>query len=102
MANKTNPASMEPAAREQLTVDHFSLNFSVVGRDTTGGAEKPLQFQESVNLNFSNEAELNKTLLEKPFLMDLIPKLVKVAVDKYDPANENAKKLKEEIIALLD
>ncbi|ACT96713.1 hypothetical protein [Dyadobacter fermentans] len=102
MASKSLAVMSEtPAASPQFEFDFASVNFSVTGRDVSSGEPKAFQFQESANLNFSDEASLNKTIAEKPYLLQIIPQLVKLAVDSYDPANENAKKLKDDIAALL-
>lgn len=102
MASKSLAVMSEtPAISPQFDFDFASINFSVTGRDLSSGEPKSFQYQDSATLNFSNEAELNKTLADKPYLLQIIPQLVKLAVDSYDPANENAKKLKDDIAALL-
>ena len=101
MAGKSIAALAETPATPTFEFDYVSLNFSVTGRDLSTGEAKSFQFQDSATLNFSDESGLNKALSDKQYLLEVIPKLVKLAVDSYDPANENAKKLKEDISALL-
>ena len=101
MASKSISSLAETPAAPQFEFDYASLNFSIAGRDLSSGEVKSFQYQDSANLNFSDEASLNKELASKPYLLEVIPKLVKLAVDSNDPANENAKKLKGDIAALL-
>lgn len=102
MAGKSLAAlTEETPAAPQFEFDFASINFSVTGRDVSTGEPKSFQFQDSATLSFGDENSLNKTLADKPYLLTVIPQLVKLAVESYDPQNENAKALKDSISALL-
>ncbi|CAG5072883.1 hypothetical protein DYBT9623_04423 [Dyadobacter sp. CECT 9623] len=81
--------------------DYVSLNFSVSGRDTSTGEQKSFSYNDSAQLNFNDESELNKTLKDKSYLLEVIPRLVQRALNSYDPENQDAKRLREEIGLLL-
>ena len=85
----------------QIEFDSINLNFYVSGRDVSTGEAKVFTFNDSANLNFNDEAELNKTLNDKGYLLEVIPKLVQRALQSYDSENAKAKQLKDELSALL-
>ncbi|MBO9615627.1 MAG: hypothetical protein J7619_23220 [Dyadobacter sp.] len=102
MASKINALLGEtPVTAPRFEFDYASLNFSISGREVSTGEPRAFNFNDSASLNFNNEGELNNTLKDKGYLLEVIPKLVKRALDSYDSENEKAKQLKEALGALL-
>lgn len=77
----------------KVKVNVISFNVHINYTDESGAEPKPCVFNDSVTLNFNDEAELNRTLKEKEIYAELIPKLVKKAIETHDPENKAAKKL---------
>lgn len=103
MASKSLAAVVEETSLSspQIAFDSINLNFYVSGRDVSTGEPKTFTFNDSVGLNLNDDAELNKTLSDKPYLLEVIPKLVQRALQSYDAENAKAKQLKDELSALL-
>ncbi|MDR6805578.1 hypothetical protein J2Y45_002113 [Dyadobacter sp. BE34] len=90
-----------PATAPQFQFDYASINFSVTGREVSTGEPKAFSFNDSASLNFNDENELNRTLNDKGFLLEVVPALVRRALQSYDSENEKAKQLKQALGALL-
>jgi hypothetical protein len=78
-----------------LKFDHISFTFNAVCVDENAAEPMPFGIDEGISLPLNDEVELNRILEEKPYLMDIIPALVKRVTDGYDPNRTAAKKLKE-------
>ncbi|MCF0074488.1 hypothetical protein LZD49_28645 [Dyadobacter sp. CY261] len=81
-----------------LAIDYFSLNFSLQAKDAEG---QQVILNDSVGLNFNDDNELNRVLVEKPYLKAIIQPLIHRLKESYDPTKADAKKLKEDIGKLL-
>lgn len=92
MAKQTQEVNL-PSLREGIQVEHISLNFSVQCSDTRGEDPKTISINYSASMDFRNEGEVNKTVTEKPYLLELIPVIIKMLSETYDPDGANAKKL---------
>ncbi|SDE82364.1 hypothetical protein SAMN04487996_10799 [Dyadobacter soli] len=101
MASKSISALAETPAAPQFEFDYASINFSIAGREVSTGEPKAFNFNDSASLNFNDETELNKTLNDKGFLLEVVPILVQRALQSYDSENEKAKQLKQALGALL-
>lgn len=80
--------------------NHISVSFHVSGESKVGDEVLPFSFNENSSLDLANDSQVNIEVINKPYLNDLIPVLLKRAVESYDPENVNAKKLKEQISAI--
>lgn len=87
-----------PAPQLNIDVNLFNLNYMMNYTDNTDPAN-PRQdhYSENVNLNLSNEAELDRLLKEKPYLALIVPILANRLINNYDASNEAAKALKGKI-----
>ena len=83
-----------PAPAPQFEFDYASINFSVTGREVSTGQPKAFSFNDSASLNFNDEND-------KSFLLEVVPALVRRALQSYDSENEKAKQLKQALGALL-
>ncbi|MCE6992110.1 hypothetical protein [Dyadobacter sp. CY323] len=77
----------------QLKINHVSVSVRVDYEDTSGTEPTKHVFNDSVSLNFQDEADLNRALNDKPHFAAVLPKLVKKMISSHDPDNKNAKKL---------
>ena len=80
--------------------NHISLSFHVSGESTVEGEVRPFTFNDNASLELGNDGQVNAELGKKPYLNEIIPTLLKMAVKDFDPDNTNAKKLKEQIGAI--
>lgn len=79
---------------------HISLSFHVSGEATVEGEVQPFTFNDNASLELGNDSQVNTEVGKKPYLNDIIPALLKRAVEDFDPENANAKRLKEQISAI--
>lgn len=81
----------------KIKINHVSLSVHVSFTDESTKDAKPVSANESISLNFGDENELNRILLEKPHLAEILPPLIKRIVESYDSSAKAAKKLLSEI-----
>lgn len=103
LSTLTNEATGEQTTVESvLSIQNVNMSFDIQYQDITDEKEpKQGSFRDSVNLPFGQEAELNRILTEKPYLLKVVPQLVSRISKGYDPQNSAAKEFKEAIQAAL-
>jgi hypothetical protein len=88
--------SSTPVTTPDLDLQSINVNFTIQYVDKTI-VDTPVSghFQDNVNLDMLNETSLNATLINKPYLLGIIPALVNVMLQGYDPENSAARALKD-------
>ncbi|KQS33978.1 hypothetical protein [Dyadobacter sp. Leaf189] len=81
----------------QLKINHIGISVHVNYADISGAEPTTHNFNDSVSLNFQDEADLDRALKEKPHFAAVLPKLIKRLINSHDPENKDAKKLLKDL-----
>ncbi|MDQ6482234.1 hypothetical protein [Dyadobacter sp. LHD-138] len=109
MSVKTNEIleTLESLAPEnpvqEIEIDSINLSFGFSYRDISDPINpKPGNFNENVNLNFSNEVELNRILTEKEYLQSVVPLIANQLIKGLNADTAKAKEFKIAVKAAVE
>lgn len=97
---KTKIMNLETIASTPVNLDVQSINTSfVINYVDKTDPENPKHghYQESINLNFGDEADLNRILTEKPYIAQIAPVFANRLITGYDSENATAKQFKDAV-----
>lgn len=77
----------------QIKVNHIGISVHVSYEDTSKQEPTVHSFNDTISLNFQDEADMNRALADKPYLAEVVPKLIKKLISSHDPENKLAKKI---------
>lgn len=102
MAKQEGVTVQKDGSTRQLQVRSINLSWSVSYMDVTNpDAQEMGNFSDSANLDLSNDRDLNKTLLNKPYLGEAAPLILKEFVEGVNATSTEAIAFKELVNSLI-